>query len=171
MSLGWCGEGGGQTFLQGFFSWHVKETCLINAFLKCSAAALKKNPTFYSTHSCLQRKMVCGKRKWLFLGSPTQLENTGEVLGTEPFLWLLSAVIALGCVTDVQHTYSQKKEIPFENISVAGSFSAGPPFAFLCQSPAEIRSCLITACWDGAGQLSCAREHGHCPSLAYKAKK
>lgn len=135
----------------------------------CSSTE-KKNPTFYSTHSCLQRKMVCGKRKWLFLGSPTQLENTGEVLGTEPFLWLLSAVIALGCVTDVQHTYSQKKEIPFENISVAGSFSAGPPFAFLCQSSAEIRNCLITACWDGAGQLDCAREHGHCPSLAYKTK-
>lgn len=27
--------------------------------------------TFYSTHSFLQRKMVCGKRKWLFLGSLT----------------------------------------------------------------------------------------------------
>lgn len=111
VSLEWCGEGGGQTFLEGFFSWPVKETCLVNTFLKCSAAALKKNPTFYSTHSCLQRKMVCGKRKWLFLGSLTQLENTGEVLGTEPFLWLLSPIIALGCEADVQHTYSQKKKI------------------------------------------------------------
>lgn len=84
--------------------------------------------------------MVCGKRKWLFLGSLTQLENTGEVLGTEPFLWLLSPIIALGCVTDVQHTYSQKRKIPFENISVAVSFSAGPPFPFLCWSSAEIRT-------------------------------
>lgn len=112
LSLKWCGEGGGQTFLEGFFSWPVKETCLINTFLKYSAAALKKT-TFYSTQSCLQRRMVCGKRKWLFLGSLTQLENTGEVLGTEPFLWLLSPIIALGCVTDVQHTYSQnKKKLP-----------------------------------------------------------
>lgn len=75
--------------------------------------------------------MVCGKRKWLFLGSLTQLENTGEVLGTEPFLWLLSPIIALGCVTDVQHTYSQKrKKFPLRISAWLGAFQQDHPFHF-----------------------------------------
>lgn len=34
-----------------------------------------------------------------------------EVLGTQPFLWVLSPIIALGCVTEVQRTQSKKDSV------------------------------------------------------------
>lgn len=75
-----------------------------------------------------------------------------EVLGTQPFLWVLSPVIALGCVTEVQRTQS----IQFDNISMNVSFPAGLPFLLLGHSSAEIGSCLIIACLKAAGPWGCA---------------
>lgn len=51
------GRGGGQAFLERSLSWPVKETRVINAFLKYYAVALKKTPP-------LIPHIVSFKEKW-----------------------------------------------------------------------------------------------------------
>lgn len=75
----------------------MKETCLINTFLKYYAVALKKHLLFHTWFP--SKKDGLWKEEMAFLRFP----NIGEVLGTQPLLWLLSPIIALGCVMDVQH--------------------------------------------------------------------
>lgn len=53
-----CGKGGGQAFLDWFFIWPVKETHLINAFLKYHAVALKKTPSIPHITSFKERWFV-----------------------------------------------------------------------------------------------------------------